>query len=340
MNPPAASDTLTPEMLEALERDLRVAATLPGANTCPQMGEMISYHFGWSGEASPRRGKRIRPLLTLLTCASAGGDWHAALPVASSVELIHNFSLVHDDIQDQSDERRGRPTVWKLWGVAQALNTGDALLVLARLSTYRLLNQGLPAFRVQENQRHLDQACLDLTRGQHLDLAFESRKDVTTAEYFAMIEGKTAALIAAAAACGACVAGVADETTQAYWRYGRHLGLAFQLLDDILGTWGEPNVTGKPAGDDLRSRKKTLPALIGLERSAEFARLWASPPSEHEDIRPLTALLEEAGALTETQRQAHHHTELGLSELESATPASQAGAELKQLTLRLLQRDR
>jgi geranylgeranyl diphosphate synthase type I len=340
MNPPATSETLAPEMLEALERDLRVAATFQGASACPQMAEMISYHFGWSGEASPRRGKRIRPLLTLLTCASAGADWHAALPVASSVELIHNFSLVHDDIQDQSDERRGRPTVWKLWGVAQALNTGDALLVLGRLSTYRLLNQGLPASRVQENQRLLDQACLDLTRGQHLDLAFESRKDVTTAEYFAMIEGKTAALIAAAAACGACVAGAADETAQAYWRYGRHLGLAFQVLDDILGTWGEPDVTGKPAGDDLRSRKKTLPALIGLERSAEFARLWASPPSEREDVRRMTALLEEAGALTETQRQAHHHTGLALAELESAAPASQAGAELRQLTLQLLQRDR
>ncbi len=340
MKPAAASDTLTAKMLEALESDLRLAVNLPGADACPQMGEMIAYHFGWSGEVPSRRGKRIRPLLTLLACASSGGDWHAALPVASSVELIHNFSLLHDDIQDQSDERRGRPTVWRLWGVAQALNTGDALLVLARLSTYRLLNLGLPAGRVQEIQRLLDHACLDLTQGQHLDLAFQSRKDVTTADYFTMIEGKTAALIAAAAECGACVAGAPEDTRQAYWRYGRDLGLAFQILDDILGTWGEPSATGKPAGDDLRARKKTLPALIGLERSAEFARLWASPPSEHEDIGAMTARLEEAGVLDETQHQASTHTELALSELDSARPTSQAAAELRQLTLRLLRRDR
>jgi geranylgeranyl diphosphate synthase type I len=327
-------------MLNALEADLRQAVRLPGDSRYAGIGEMISHHFGWSDDDAQARGKRIRPLLTLLSCAALGGEWQSALPAATAVELIHNFSLVHDDIQDNSTERRGRPTVWSLWGVPQAINTGDALLVMGRIANHRLLDQGVAAATVLEVQRLLDLACLRLTEGQHLDLAFERREAVTAEEYLGMIEGKTAALVSAACGCGALVADATPRAVEACRQFGRHLGLAFQITDDLLGIWGEPSVTGKPAGDDLRSRKKTLPAVYGLATSADFRRLWEKAASEAADISAMAGALEACGARAHVQEAANEHTNLALAELERASLRGDAGTELRDLAARLLARDR
>jgi geranylgeranyl diphosphate synthase type I len=169
--PPSAYD----EYLTAIEEDLQFAALPFPAGSYPELVEMVTYHHGWTG-VQAGRGKRVRPLLTLLACHACGGNWRAALPAASAVELIHNFSLVHDDIEDRSETRRGRPTLWARWGVPQALNTGDALFALAGLSLHRLLQSGLQAATVLAVQADLGRACLALTQGQHLDIARNLRR--------------------------------------------------------------------------------------------------------------------------------------------------------------------
>lgn len=334
------SGELADAMLEALEHDLRQAvAHLPAGRTAA-LREMLDYHLGWSSGTPAGRGKRIRPQLTLLACQAAGGDWTTALPAASAVELIHNFSLVHDDIQDQSNARRGRPTLWTLWGVPQAINAGDALLVLARLATQRLLARGVSAADALEVQRLLDQACLELTQGQFLDLDFETRPAVPVADYLAMIEGKTAALLAAATACGAHLAGAGAARVQAFADYGRSLGLAFQILDDILGIWGATQDTGKPAGDDLRARKKSLPIVWGIENAPAFADLWQAGAVDDQSVGAMAGALEAEGALPAARAAAADYTARALEALAHAAVEPGAGAALRALTLQLLHRDR
>lgn len=321
---------LTDQLAQAVEADLRqiVGQLEPAA-----LQEMVAHHFGWlDGKGS---GKGIRPLMCLLACAASGGEWQQALPAASSIELIHNFSLIHDDIQDQSDLRRHRPTVWKLWGAAQAINTGDALFALARLSSHRLLERGVDPRRVLEVQRWTDQACLELTKGQHLDLAFDIGAAQRLERYLRMIEAKTSSLLAASCAAGGTVAGAQPTRVAALREFGLQLGLAFQIMDDVLGTWGAQDATGKSADDDLIARKPTYPALFGLESSPEFAELWADPESE---LEPMIAALEAAGAREAAQSAAAEHTQRALARLEEARPAASAGGALRGLAERLLER--
>src|SRR3990172_8635489 len=201
--------------------------------------EMLTYHMGWTGEgAGPEAaGKRIRPLLLLLTCAACGADWQSALPAAAAVELVHNFSLVHDDIQDNSPKRRGRATVWKNWGVPMAINAGDALFVLSNQAMMDLANSH-PASTVVRAAAILHDTCLDLTRGQFLDMSYEERNDLTLEDYWPMIAGKTSALLSACTQVGALLGNARENEQDSYRQFGHHLGLAFQVQDDILGIWG------------------------------------------------------------------------------------------------------
>jgi geranylgeranyl diphosphate synthase type I len=325
-------------MLAAVEAELQTALEelLPGPYA--EVRLMVRHHFGWESEAVP--GKRIRPILSLLCSASAGGDWHRAIPAAASVELVHNFSLVHDDIEDSSERRRGRPTVWSRWGIPQALNTGDFLFVASHLACHRLIGGGTSVETAYAVQHELDEASLQLTLGQHLDLAFERQPTVTTEEYLRMITGKTASLLAAAAAVGAMVAEASASACDAYRRFGWRLGMAFQLMDDLLGIWGEPDHTGKSTADDLRQGKKTYPVLLGLAHSPEFARLWPSARSAAPDVPALQQALEACGAESDTRREAEKHTREAMDALAEAGPHPPAGDELVALAERLLRRDR
>ena len=329
---------LTHRMLPAIETELRLTLVSFPPAWYGGLAQMIAYHLGWDGDGQAARGKRVRPLLTLLSGAAAGGDWQQALPAAAAVELIHNFSLVHDDIQDRSDTRRGRPTVWKQWGIAQAINTGDALFVAAHQAASRLAMRSVDPHAVLAVRDRLDHACLRLTQGQHLDLAFEQSPDVTQPAYLEMIAGKTAALIEAAAASGALVAGASEPQVVRYAEFGLHLGLAFQILDDLLGIWGEPAITGKPSGDDLIQRKKTLPVLMGLSTSPEFAGLWANADTTHLGLAGMREALQAAGVLDATRQAAEGHTRQALGALEAAQPVGPAGSELRALADSLLQR--
>ena len=328
---------LETQLLSAIESDLQSSLDAARDQIHPGIREMIIYHLGW--EASPRKsGKRIRPLLTTLCCIAAGGDWEAAIPAASAVEWIHNFSLVHDDIQDQSEMRRGRPAVWKVWGTSQAINTGDAIYALSRWSTLRMLSGGTPAESVLEIHRILDEASLALTRGQHQDIAFEQEEGIESELYLGMVEGKTAALLGAACHVGVRLSPTPPVRVKDYRNFGFKLGLAFQVIDDLLGIWGQSGETGKSSLDDLSSRKKTLPIIHGLQNSASFRRLWKSGTITDATIQSMRQELEECGAREFATDWAQRYTAQAHEALQAAEPLEPAAANLRSLAARLLQR--
>ena len=300
---------------------------------------MLTYHMGWEGPgAGPDAcGKRIRPMLVLLTVAAAGGNWKNALPAASAIELIHNFSLIHDDIEDNSELRRGRLTIWKKWGIAQATNAGDALFALAHLEMLRL-SEILPAATVIQALQSLDQTCLHLTQGQYLDLSFEKRLDLTENDYYQMVEGKTSAVLAACTEIGAIIASVPADTRQSYQRFGKFLGLAFQAQDDLLGIWGNAVLTGKSSDSDLVTGKKTLPVLYGINSGGAFYDRWIQGPISPQEAPAIADLLTADGAQESTRNQVDRLTKQAIQALESAHPQGEAGTALIELAYQLLQR--
>ena len=228
--------------------------------------EMLAYQLGMDADLRAR-GKRLRPLLGLLAYQSLAGEYRKALPGAAAVELGHNFSLVHDDIEDVDSERHHRPTLWARWGVPLAINAGDTLFALSRMALYRLPREGVSAEKVLDLLRVYDETCLTLCEGQYLDISFESRLDVSVEEYLEMAGKKTASLISAAIQTGAMVASDDPQVVDAYRRFGHHLGLAFQMADDLLGAFGTSAQTGKREAGDIAKRKKTLPVIWALQNA-------------------------------------------------------------------------
>jgi geranylgeranyl diphosphate synthase type I len=277
---------------------------------------IASYHLGWTDVGGvPIRGgegKAVRPALATLSAQAAGAPAQVGILGAVAVELVHNFSLVHDDVMDGDTERRHRPTVWAVWGTTSAILTGDALLALAQ----EVLLEGASPHRAAA-ARLLAEATRHLIRGQVQDVAFERRDDVTLPECLDMVSGKTGALLSASAAIGAVLAGAPAEVVDALATFGAQLGVAFQLVDDLLGIWGDPALTGKPVFSDLRSGKKTLPVTYALTHGGrpgrELAswlaqsRLAESDPDREERLGRVADLVEAAGgrdwAATEAQRR-------------------------------------
>ncbi|GAA5054260.1 polyprenyl synthetase family protein [Nocardia callitridis] len=245
--------------------------------TLPEpMSTMAGYHFGWWDTAgSPVHaagGKALRPALTLGAALACGARAHDAVPAAVAVELVHNFTLLHDDIIDTDRTRRGRPTVWAVWGSADAILLGDALHALAM----RVLVAGLPDTVAAAAVARLSGAVVDMCIGQHLDTGFDAgTQHADTSEYVRMATGKTGALMGCAAALGALCAGADGATVSTLECFGRELGLAFQFIDDLMGIWGDPAVTGKPA-DDLARRSMSLPVIAALESGTPAARELAA----------------------------------------------------------------
>ena len=303
---------------------------------------MLHYHMGWlDTDLRPtqgRVGKRVRPLLCMLACESAGGEWTQSVPAAVGVEVLHNFSLVHDDIQDNSDTRRGRPTVWRLWGLPQALNAGDGLFALAHLAFTRLPERGVPVEKAFAALHTFDQTCLALTHGQHLDMQFEDRLDVTADEYLTMITDKTATLIATSAYLGALLAGVDEAIADHYGDFGRHLGLTFQVRDDILGIWGDKGVTGKSTSSDIETRKKTLPVVYGLERSEVLRQLYAQDEVGSDHVTRVIEILDELGARQKAERVAVQHHRKAMDAFRNSAATGEAGQALEELAENLLTR--
>lgn len=303
---------------------------------------IMQYHIGWlDAEFRPTEapaGKRIRPLLCLLACTAAGGDPQAAVPAAAGLELLHNFSLLHDDIEDNSPIRRHRPTAWTVWGMPLACNAGDGMFSLAHLAFHRLAERGVPPPTVLAALRIFGETCVVLTEGQYLDMAFEGRLDVTPAAYFQMIAGKTGALLAAAPQLGALIAlGQTSKVSEnlrglilaAYQQYGALLGRAFQLQDDILGIWGDEAATGKSAASDILGKKKSLPVVYALghpQVGAELTALYAGRAFSAADVPHVLALLDAAGAREYTAAQVRAATQQARAALAAAEPFAAAEA--------------
>ena len=305
---------------------------------------MLNYHLGFAdADGQPVQlsaGKRIRPLLVLLACEACGGEVGMALPAAAAVELLHNFSLIHDDIEDGDELRRGRPTLWKLWGVPQAINAGDAMFAQAHIAMGKLADGGVPVERVVRALRAFDAMCVHLTLGQHLDMGFEQRADVTAADYMAMIAGKTAALTRACCEIGAIVAGADDARVTALGEFGRGLGLSFQLQDDVLGIWGDPAKTGK-RDSDLAHGKKTLPVLFAADQDARIRERYLVHKDSvrtADELAALKTMIEEAGGRTHTEAAAEAAFTQSMEAWDEAKVDNVAGGVLRELARSLLGR--
>jgi len=338
---------LQQSMYEAIEKELqRQIAKLDGSRT-KQFHEMLTYHMGWTGEGAGLKaaGKRIRPLLVLLTTASVMEEmierntvnWLHAVSASASIELIHNFSLIHDDVQDNSDKRRGRPTVWAKWGVPMAINAGDALFVLANQAMLDLVKY-YPTDIVAKAATILNNNCLELTNGQYLDMSYEKRNDLLIEDYWPMIGGKTSSLLSTCTHIGALLGYAKAETQEAFRLFGYHLGIAFQVQDDILGIWGDESATGKSAASDLVEGKNSLPVLFGLEQNLKFADRWHSGPVTNKDVDELAKTLMDEGAKEYAEKMSAEQTQKALSHLEDANPRGEAGEAIIDLTNKLLNR--
>lgn len=333
----SASEKLNSEILAEIEAKLKEIVLLCGEADYITLYEILSYHMGWEESASHQHGKRIRPLLLLLTNAASGGRWFDSIYAACAVELLHNFSLIHDDIEDNSPLRRGRPTLWKKWGIATALNSGDALFSLSFISLSHLSDY-YDAELVLAVQKIFNNTCLLLTQGQHLDISYEKQSKLTVEAYWPMVRGKTAALLASSAEIGALLAGVDTSTRLNYRNFGHALGLAFQVQDDLLGIWGNANLTGKSIESDLVTGKKSLPVLYGINLNGPFAERWKKGPIHPEEVNIVAKLLENEGGLEYTNKTADRLTHLAYQDLEAANPEGPAREALFTLLRDLLNR--
>ncbi len=327
--------------LAAIETEMRDSMAVHDGALAPYYG-MISYHLGWvDDDFSPTEGgsgKRLRPLLCLLSCEASGGDWHQALPAAAAIEFIHNFSLIHDDIEDNSVQRRHRPTLWSLWGQAQAINAGDGLFAISRLALQRLAQRGVAPDKIVRAFRLVDETCLDLTEGQYLDLAFEAEDSVTVEMYMEMIGKKTAVLMGCATQLGAVLATDDESIIEAYGSFGCQLGLLFQIVDDILGIWGVGETTGKAVGEDIANKKKSLPVVYALQKSRSIREMYRAEQMDHARQLAVMEVLEEVSARQYAQELAARHTDLALASLEGVRTENSAQASLKEIATYLLQR--
>ena len=328
---------LQTKWIPQIENELKSSLESQDFGQSTELKTMLSYHMGWvDGRGS---GKRLRPLLTLLCTGALGGVPYNALSGAVAVEFLHNFTLIHDDIEDGSMMRHGRLTLWQRWGIPLAINAGDALFSIAQLALLGL-REPLDAECAVRASRKFNQVCLHLTRGQHMDIAFEKTNNVTEEDYLEMVRGKTAALIGLTAWLGGLAAQQGEEILSLLYDFGKNLGLAFQMQDDMLGIWGDPEVTGKSAASDIQNKKKTLPILYGLAHCPEFLSLWEEPQPNLQQVSEMTDVLSSCGAREHVGEQAAQFTEKAFIRLETLFPEPNHFAEaLVGLTNNLLQRD-
>jgi geranylgeranyl diphosphate synthase type I len=335
-----------PEVL-ARARDLSAPAIEAALQRLsPEVRSLAEYHFGLADESGHRltgasTGKGVRPALAVLSAEAAWATADVGVPGAVAVELVHNFSLIHDDVIDCDRERRHRPTVWAVWGVGRAIIVGDALLALAQQV---LLDTDLPGLSPAAASgggtgaaaaRCLAQATADMIAGQALDMAFESLPGIDVDRCLVMEAGKTGALLGCASSLGAILAGAPPATTGALRDFGVQLGLAFQAVDDLLGIWGDPRQTGKPAGNDIRQHKKTLPIAAALANGdghvGELAELLELGELSDEQVARATLLVERCGGRAIAIDEADGRLAAALAALDRAPLDARARDELEDI---------
>ncbi|MFD4829080.1 polyprenyl synthetase family protein [Streptomyces uncialis] len=328
--PPAETSAEAVDVTALLERGRTLSTPVLRAavdRLAPPMDTVAAYHFGWidalGNPADGDGGKAVRPALALLSAQAAGAPPETGVPGAVAVELVHNFSLLHDDLMDGDEQRRHRDTVWKVHGPAQAILVGDALFALAGEV---LLELG--TVEAGRATRRLTRASRALIDGQAQDISYEHRERVTVEECLEMEGNKTGALLACASSIGAVLGGADDRTADSLERFGHHLGLAFQAIDDVLGIWGDPEATGKQTWSDLRQRKKSLPVVAALaaggSASEELGELLAADAKSNDfdsfsetEFAVRAALIEAAGGREWTNQEARRQHTVAIEALNS-----------------------
>ena len=301
------------------------------------------YHLGWADEAgntleSPQGlGKSLRPSLCLFACQALGGDWLQALPAATAIELIHNFSLIHDDIEDGDTERRHRPTMWSLWGLPKALVAGNTMHGLAYKTTLNLTEKGVTLQKALTCSLLLVESSLAMIKGQCLDLAYEEIHNTPIETYMEMIRLKTGALIACSVEIGAILSCSNQTYVRAFTSSAGHLGRAFQIQDDILGIWGKPKETGKASGNDIRRRKKSFPIVYALQNLTgpprrNLIETYQKGSLDRDDIKKVLDILADSGAQVQAKKLVEKEAHLALSELKKVPLPVWAREEIAELT--------
>ena len=291
---------------------------------------LLRYHLGWVDRFGDRtgslmfQGKALRPTLCLFACEALSQEFSGALPAAAALELIHNFSLIHDDIQDQDQERRHQPTLWHLWGIPKALVAGNALQSVGDLALLNTAQENVLPERIVRVSQLLTDSYLDMIEGQCMDLDFETRTDITTDEYLCMIANKTGSLIRSGLEIGALVACDDAFTVRAFAHFGSCLGRAFQIRDDYLGIWGDQASTGKAAGNDIRRRKKSFPVVFALNQAdrqdlADLQEIYAQQELDESEVQRVLDVLHVVGAQEQCQRLTEASAEEALGALDGVS---------------------
>ena len=315
------------------------------ANTTLSAYSMLRYSMGWEDtDGSPMvatQGKALRPTLCLLACEATGGRIEKALPSAISLELIHHFSLIHDDIQDRDQTRHHRPTIWAVWGEPKALTVGNIMRGIANMSLWKLADEDLSPEEILNLTSLLTNAYLEMIEGQYLDISYEGSHNISIADYLEMISKKTGALIRCALCLGALASTRNEPIAQAFLEFGRSLGFIFQIQDDVLGIWGQPNTTGKPVGADILRKKNTLPVVFTMSETRGTDRkilqeIYNGPVIGDEEISSVLDIMDRVGAKQYANDLAIQHHERAMNSLDSIKLVSDFQKDFKDLTNFLL----
>lgn len=329
--------------------DSEMDAALCSASPDLDLYRWSRYHLGWVDErlaslapADRRKhgGKRLRGVLTVLACEAVGGNGRQAAAAGAAIELIHNFSLVHDDVEDHDEERRHRPTVWKLWGVPHAINVGSNMQAMVDVAVLRL-SEHVPAAEVVQAFRIITRAIVQMTEGQYLDMAAQDAQSMSLAQYFRMTGGKTAALIEGALEVGATLGTQDAGRIESLARFGRSFGLAFQCRDDYLGIWGEPALTGKPVASDLIQGKRSLPVVHALETAPADTPMGARLRTalEAREVPVVLEILEQLGTAAFVAERVEEHTASALDAIDRASVENPHGEAIRDIARYALGRE-
>ncbi len=347
VSPESISASLVDRYSADVKRQMRRAS--PGGESDAGIFGILRYHLGWQdihgNPADEGAGKGLRAVLVLASCEFAGGDWRSALPAAAAIELIHNFSLIHDDIQDRDETRRGRATAWTVFGVHEAVAGGNAMRVAGGQTIRALAETGLPAHTVLAAADVLTARYLEMVEGQYLDMSFEDSDGVTTDAYIDMISRKTGALVDCAMYIGALAATGDPQTAEAFGACGRRLGIAFQVRDDLLGIWGDPAATGKAVGADIRRKKKSMPIVYLFQKASTEQREWLRAAYSAEEVAPddierVLGLLAELDGEARVQQTAEDQAAGALSALDGVALAPGARERIQALADFFITRDK
>ncbi len=310
--------------------------------------DLLRYYMGWvdtEGNAtSGTEGKYLRPTLCLFACEAVGGSRAQAMPAATGLELIHNFSLIHDDIQDGDETRHHRKTLWAIWGVPKALIAGNVLRIVADAVLGGLQSNRVPSRRVLLVISRMTQAYLEMIEGQYLDISFEGQREVGLNRYLDMIARKTGALIRCSFTIGALIGSQDVNDADAFTESGRALGFIFQVRDDILGIWGDERSMGKPVGADIRRKKNSFPVVYAMAQAEgadkrHLLSIYDKDEITDTDVEDVLHIMDGLNVREHAHALAVEHGEVAVGALASVEMQKQARADYQNLVDFLLYRE-